>query len=326
MKHMITFGLHPSIKADVLSFTPVDIHDAIRLAFSQEQKNLGQPKQVNKSISFSKNTNPSVHSPSNSNPKSLTSISPFSLSSSASLPGVGKVPFKKLSPAEIQQKREFNLCFNCDEKYQKGHGCSAPPQILLLLTNEESPDDPFLVSLPPLSDSPPPVVSSDSPSLLTICLHALMDGVHPSTLWYAGYITGLPAQILVDGGSTHNFINPRGARKLKLSIEPSMGFFVMVGNGQGLICLGVITGVPITIQEFSFVTDFFVIYLHGSNLMLGVAWLATVGPSITDSVNCLFEFDCDGKHIRWVGDLCPDPTQINLLSVALPRWTLLLIF
>lgn len=43
MKHMFTSGLHPSIKADVLSFTPVDIHDAIRLAFLQEQRVWASP-------------------------------------------------------------------------------------------------------------------------------------------------------------------------------------------------------------------------------------------------------------------------------------------
>lgn len=44
LKHCFTSGLHPDIKADVLSFRPVDLNEAIGLAFLQEEKHLAQPK------------------------------------------------------------------------------------------------------------------------------------------------------------------------------------------------------------------------------------------------------------------------------------------
>lgn len=67
-----------------------------------------------------------------------------------------------------------------------------------------------------------------------------------------GYIKGLAAQILVYGGSTRNFVNPPAARKLKLAMEPSTRFSIMVGNMHALTCLGVIHDVPITIQGLFF--------------------------------------------------------------------------
>uniref|UniRef100_M1A9G6 Uncharacterized protein n=1 Tax=Solanum tuberosum TaxID=4113 RepID=M1A9G6_SOLTU len=66
---------------------------------------------------------------------------------------------------------------------------------------------------------------------------------------------------------------------------------------------GVVRGVALTIQGFSFVTDFFIIDLHGSDLVLGVTWLATLGPCLTDYVNRTFEFTLDGKHHRWQGQV-----------------------
>lgn len=72
--------------------------------------------------------------------------------------------------------------------------------------------------LPPPSDSPPPDISPTSPSLLTISLHAFSGGLYSSTIRVTGYIKGLAAQILIDGGSTHNFVIPRATRKLKLAI------------------------------------------------------------------------------------------------------------
>ncbi|KAH0670700.1 hypothetical protein KY290_026097 [Solanum tuberosum] len=89
----------------------------------------------------------------------------------------------------------------------------------------------------------------------------------------------------------------------------------MVGNGQELRCLGVVRGVALTIQGFSFVTYFFIIDLHGSDLVLGVTWLATLGPCLTDYVNRTFEFTLDGKHHRWQGDPAPSPAQINMSTL-----------
>lgn len=42
-----------------------------------------------------------------------------------------RLPIKRLSPTEIQQRREKWLCFRCDEKYSAGHKCKDPPQLLL---------------------------------------------------------------------------------------------------------------------------------------------------------------------------------------------------
>ena len=44
------------------------------------------------------------------------------------------LPIKRLTPTEMQARREQGLCFNCDEKYSKAHKCKAK---FLLLTEEE---------------------------------------------------------------------------------------------------------------------------------------------------------------------------------------------
>ncbi|KAH0784702.1 hypothetical protein KY290_004300 [Solanum tuberosum] len=143
----------------------------------------------------------------------------------------------------------------------------------LLLVLEDSPSD----LSPPPSDSPPPDTTIENPYLLSISYHALFSGPHPST------------------------IRPRAAKALKLLVEPSSGFSVMVKNGQELQCLGVVRSVALTIQGFFFVTNFFIIDMHGSDLVLGVTWLATLGPCLTDYVNRTFEFTLDEKHHRWQG-------------------------
>lgn len=50
-------------------------------------------------------------------------------------------------------------------------------------------------------------------------------------------------------------------------------------------------------------------------MVLGVIWLATLGPRTSDYINRLFEFNMDGKHICWVGDPCSVPSQVNISTL-----------
>ncbi|KAH0689411.1 hypothetical protein KY289_016769 [Solanum tuberosum] len=117
----------------------------------------------------------------------------------ASLPSVGRVPFRKLTPTKIQRKRELNLCFNCDEKYQKGHRYSSPPQLFLLLSEDEPLDESTHAS--PTSPSPPQDLNisspSTEPSLLTISYQALSGG--PPT------VTSLPFTCHVQPSALQRF-------------------------------------------------------------------------------------------------------------------------
>lgn len=47
------------------------------------------------------------------------------------------IPFKRLSPAELQSHREKGLCYNCDKKFSLSHKCKVLPQLLLLTEDSE---------------------------------------------------------------------------------------------------------------------------------------------------------------------------------------------
>ncbi|KAL3373330.1 hypothetical protein AABB24_005360 [Solanum stoloniferum] len=176
MKHCFISGLHPNIKSYVLYFRSNTLNDAISLAFLQEQKHLAQVKPPTRPNQFSKALFVSFPSQSTFSPKINSPLSSVSSSlPAASLPSVGRVLFRKLTPTKIQRKRELNLCFNCDEKYQKGHRYSSPPQLFLLLSEDEPLDESTHASPSPPQDlniSSPPT----EPSLLTISYQALSGG------------------------------------------------------------------------------------------------------------------------------------------------------
>lgn len=62
-----------------------------------------------------------------------TSVPPFSPPS-----GVSKIPVKKLSPAEMKDRRDKGLCYTCDEKFHHGHMCKNRMMIMCVYDTEDS--------------------------------------------------------------------------------------------------------------------------------------------------------------------------------------------
>lgn len=81
-------------------------------------------------------------------------------------------------------------------------------------------------------------------------------------------------QVLVNGGSTHNFIQSQTSKFLQLPITLVPIFSVVVGNGQFLKCDGVCREVLLTVQGSTLHLDFFVLAIHGAYLVIGASWMA----------------------------------------------------
>ena len=85
-------------------------------------------------------------------------------------------------------------------------------------------------------EQPPDPPDDPNPTLAQINFHSLLGHIAPETLRLLSYIDTLPMVILVDGGSTHNFIQAPLAKLLGLSSKATPLLSVMVGNGQHLNC------------------------------------------------------------------------------------------
>lgn len=68
----------------------------------------------------------------------------------------------------------------------------------------------------------------------------LSGGQVTTTLHFSGSVKGNTSHVLLNGGSTQNFIHPRMTKFLKLPIQDASKFSVMVGDGNRLQCLGVV--------------------------------------------------------------------------------------
>jgi hypothetical protein len=118
------------------------------------------------------------------------------------------------------------LCFNCDNKYSKGHKCN---EMKLFYINCEKED---------YKELEPPEEPNLEETTPTISCHALADINTTQTLKIPGYIKKKKVTILIDYGSTHNFINYKVAKYLNRFVCPAPEFQVMIAYGGTRNCSG----------------------------------------------------------------------------------------
>lgn len=86
----------------------------------------------------------------------------------------------------------------------------------------------------------------------------------------------------MDNRSDHNFVQPPVVNFLNLEEVTVLTFSVIVGSGQRLHCDGVVKVVPLTINGLELNLDLYVLSFHEGDIVLGVSWLAALGPVLID--------------------------------------------
>ena len=107
----------------------------------------------------------------------------------------------------------------------------------------------------------------------------------------------IPLTILIDSGSTHNFIDSQISKQADSFVHPCSIFQVMVANGSTLPCKGKCRNVCISIGDYNLRSNMFVMPLGGCDVILGTQWLHTLGPIVWDLPELWLQFSVNGsKH------------------------------
>ncbi|KAF8398865.1 hypothetical protein HHK36_014729 [Tetracentron sinense] len=150
----------------------------------------------------------------------------------SSVPTVVRKPFapvQRLTQSQMKDRRDQGLCYNCDEKWTPAHRYPKPE----------------------------------------ISLHAIAGALSPQTMRLTGSIQKLPVVVLIDFGSTHNFLDPVISTRAGLPTLPNGQFEVTVANGEKLSGQGRCNGVTLSLQSQRITTDFYLLTLGGCDVVLG---------------------------------------------------------
>jgi hypothetical protein len=155
-----------------------------------------------------------------------------------------------------------------------------------------------------------------------ISFHALVGTNHPQTFRVIGRVGNTAVTVLIDGGSTHNFIDQSTTTKLGLHVIRGKTIQVTVGNKEIIECTGRCLGLSLSIQGIIVRADFFVLPVIACQAVLGVQWLETLGPIKTDYKKLIMSFKQEGQTYTLRGlsntELAPlsDKELIHLSGVG----------
>ena len=93
-------------------------------------------------------------------------------------------------------------------------------------------------------------------------------------------------------------------------------FEVKVANGDKLKCEEVVRDVKINVQGVRIVTDLHVLTIVGLDVVLGNAWLKSIGRVLTDYGAMTMEFKLGGKKRVWKALISKEiqPCEANLME------------
>jgi predicted aspartyl protease len=114
-------------------------------------------------------------------------------------------------------------------------------------------------------------------------------------------INGVRLIVLLDSGSTHNFLSVATMRRLGLHLSDAEQLSVTVANGDRLACQGMARQVPILIGDEHFSINCIGIDLGCFDFILGVDFMRTLGPILWDFDARTLIFWRLGRRIRWEG-------------------------
>ncbi|KAF7810997.1 scopoletin glucosyltransferase-like [Senna tora] len=309
---MFVGGLKEYLQYEVMLAQPTTYYQAVSLAKLHEQKH-------NKFLQLTKYSPTKTYYPSSTSysPKPLTTVpsspntpSPKSIVSPPPTHQPTQTPissqasntpaYKRFTAAELRERKAKGLCYYCPEKYKRGHKCTG--NLCLLLGREELEELLYgdrTGDLKILEGQENQDEVLDTVEITPeISFNALEGQFHPSTLRVTGKHKDYVVKVLIDNGSTHNFIKSSVAAKMQLLLSAIQPFKVQTGNGAYLECTQKCADFQLIVQDHVFFVDLCVLDIKGADIVLGVQWLAELGDITINHKDLTMSFQRGEEAVR----------------------------
>ncbi|XP_074298103.1 uncharacterized protein LOC141628919 [Silene latifolia] len=299
-------GLKPAVKPFVKAFKPGSLTEAVEYARLQEEtisatKNVNRPL-LEKPPQMKPNYTPfqTQYRPGSSNYQkydSRTTPTPTGQSFQRTNTNMGSFKtnprHRPPLPADVEERRRKNLCFYCDEQYTAGHICKGKLyriQVVPIEDNEGFTDEGELEDEIDLNTVENDTEENSVEEQPLISLNAMSGHNSFQTMRVTGKVRSQSVHILIDSGSTHNFLDEEVAKKLGCRISGTYPLEVSVANGDKIMTTKVCRKFKWQLHGVEFSADVMVVPLGGCEMVLGIQWLASLGPVSWDFKELRMEF------------------------------------
>ncbi|XP_024017591.1 uncharacterized protein LOC112090471 [Morus notabilis] len=217
----------------------------------------------------------------------------------------GMAPYRRLTDAKIQTKREKGLCYRCDGKYSFGYRCpNRELQVLLVREEDEVAEE----------QEEKAELGADE-EVVELSLNSVVGFTSPKTMKLKGVLRGQEVAVLIDSGAMHNFISVDLVRKMELSVDKTEDYGVIMGTGLSVKREGVCRGIVISLQDIEVVEDFLPLELESSDIILGIQCLETLGNMTVNWKNLSIKFMVGNRQVTLKGDPGLNRTSVSLKAL-----------
>ncbi|KAL2330578.1 hypothetical protein Fmac_018159 [Flemingia macrophylla] len=155
---------------------------------------------------------------------------------------------KQLTPAFMSERRAKGLCYFCDEPFTPEHSRTHKKLQIHVMELDDTSDSEEVVD--PADDSTVDIYSDP-----LISVNALTGVTKFKTMRVTGQSRKKPLHILIDSGSTHNFLDVNVANRLGCKIEDMDSITVTVADGARVQINTMVKGFSWLIQNTCFHLD-----------------------------------------------------------------------
>jgi hypothetical protein len=222
-------------------------------------------------------------------------------------------PNRTYTAEEQAERRAQGLCMFCDEMFTPGHQFKHKRSTLMVLNvdddgsgDDEKPSDESVVT------------DNVSPTLVNpqLSLQALTGIAAYHTMRVTGLHEKKLLHILLDSGSTHNFLDLDVAKTLGCKLEAIPPLAITGGGGHQLEAAFICRNFKWQLQQGHFTADVIVLPLGCCDLILGVQWLKSLGPILWDFDKLQMEFTTQSRKFVLRGAKIPNLKLINNKTFA----------
>ncbi|KAG7578422.1 Retrotransposon gag domain [Arabidopsis thaliana x Arabidopsis arenosa] len=192
-------------------------------------------------------------------------------------------PHKVLSTEDMSKQRDQELCYVGDDKYKKPRFGAEEDGGELEEVHAKN------------------VELAETGVIAHISVKAVSGVSDYRTMRVKGSYEKQVLYIFIDPDSTHNFMDPTVAEKLKCVLKPTSMARVSVADGRMLEVDAKIDRFQWEFRGTQVQADLMVIPLRGCDMVLGVQWLETLGPITCDFKKLEMQFRIGRKKVLLQG-------------------------
>ncbi|XP_074346521.1 uncharacterized protein LOC141685312 [Apium graveolens] len=312
-------GLKPGVKPFIKAFKPVSIAQAVEFAILQEETlkvtKGNQNKMYASQVPYatSSKINSSFSALANDKPPLLPN--PIkALDNKKMHTGFNKnIRTFRHIPAEVRaEEMAKGLCYYCDQPYDRSHICQFKEAQLFTVEIPGNNGDLMRYEMSEES-SENEVEEEEAIEDPKMSVNALSENQGFHTMRVRGVVGNAVVHILIDSGSTRNFLDIEMAKKLKCQCVTIPHQAVTVADGNHLACQQMCKSFSWKMQGQGFITDVLLIPLGSCDMVLGIQWLKTLGSIQWDFNKLEMIFTFQGQQICLKGS---SPPKLKVMDIA----------